>query len=154
MPDEVRTLPALTKEGFEAMLAESMPQVTKSGMRIDAMDHGSCRVRVSPDLHMARPGGTLSGPTMFAMADLALYGAVLSMIGPVPLAVTSHMTINFLRKPALKDLIAEARVLRLGKKLAYGEILLHSDGEADPVAHATGAYAIPGHRPAPGGAGG
>lgn len=150
MAQEVRTGPALTVEGFEALLAEGMPQVAKSGLRIDAMDYGSCRVRVSPDLHMARPGGTLSGPTMFAMADLALYGAVLSMIGPVPLAVTSHMTINFLRKPALKDLIAEARVLRLGKKLAYGEILLHSEGEADPVAHATGAYAIPGRRPAAG----
>jgi acyl-coenzyme A thioesterase PaaI-like protein len=96
-----------------------------------------------------RPGGTVAGPALFALADVALYAAVLSRIGPVELAVTTSMTINFLRKPAPRPVIAEARLLQLGRRLAYGEVLLLSDGEADPVAHATGTYSIPPDRPSP-----
>ena len=92
---------------------------------------------------MLRPGGTISGPAMFGLADVALYGAVLSMIGPVALAVTTNMNINFLRKPAPKDLLAEARILKLGKRLAVGEVTIWSEGEEEPVAHATGTYSIP-----------
>lgn len=134
----------LTVEGFEDLLATHMPQVARAGIRVAAMGAGSCILRVAPADDMIRAGGTLSGPSMFALADLALYGAVLSRIGAVPLAVTSQMSINFLRKPPVKPLIAESRLLRLGKRSAYGEILIFSEGQADPVAHATGSYAIPG----------
>ena len=76
-------------------------------------------------------------------SDVALYGAVLSKIGRVELAVTTSMTINFLRRPAPADLIAEARLLKIGRRLAYGEVLIHSSGSDEPVAHATGTYSIP-----------
>ena len=90
-----------------------------------------------------RPGGTISGPTMMALADVALYVAVLAAIGPVPLAVTINLNINFLRKPAQADLIAEARLMKIGKRLAVGEVTIYSDGSADAVAHVTSTYSIP-----------
>jgi uncharacterized protein (TIGR00369 family) len=90
-----------------------------------------------------RPGGTISGPTMMALADFAMYVAVLGGIGPVPLAVTINLNINFLRKPAQRDLLAEARLLRLGRRLATGEVTIRSDGEEKPVAHVTSTYSIP-----------
>ncbi len=92
---------------------------------------------------MIRPVGTISGPTMMALADFAMYVAVLAAIGPVPLAVTINLNINFLRKPAQTDLLAEARLMKLGKRLAVGEVALYSQGEADMVAHATGTYSLP-----------
>ena len=134
----------LDAEGFVRLLAEHMPQVAKAGIEVPVLRPGFCRVRLPVGEDDLRAGGTLSGPTMFTLADLALYGAVLSRIGAVALAVTSTMTITFLRKPAPRPLLAEARIIRLGRRTAYGEILLFSEGEAEPVAHATGSYAIPG----------
>ena len=78
-----------------------------------------------------------------ALADFAMYVAVLAAIGPVPLAVTINLNINFLRKPSQRDLMAEARLLKLGKRLATGEVTIRSDGEEVPVAHVTATYSIP-----------
>jgi uncharacterized protein (TIGR00369 family) len=83
---------------------------------------------------------------MMALADLALYVAILAHIGPVALAVTTNLSFNFLRKPAQKGLVADCRLLKLGKRLATGEVSLRSDGETDLVCHATGTYAIPDRR--------
>ncbi len=80
---------------------------------------------------------------MMALADTAMYALVLSKIGQVELAVTIQLNINFLRRPALAPVIAEGRILRIGKRLAVGEISLFSEGEPDPVAHATSTYSIP-----------
>ena len=80
---------------------------------------------------------------MFALADVTLYVAILAQIGPVALAVTTNLNINFLRRPAPGDLIADCRLLKLGKRLAVGEVFLHSPDDEDPVAHATGTYSIP-----------
>lgn len=131
---------------FWALLDEHMPQVRAGGFALREMSWGRCVMEVVPTPHTIRAGGTISGPTMFALADLALYGAVLSQIGNVPLAVTSNMTIHFLKKPPLRPLLGEARILKPGRRLAYGEVLIHSDGDPDPVAHATGTYAIPAER--------
>ena len=90
-----------------------------------------------------RPGGTISGPTMMALSDFALYVAVLGAIGPVALAVTINLSINFLRKPERRDLLAEAKILKLGKRLAVMEVNLFSDGVDEPVAHVTSTYSIP-----------
>ena len=90
-----------------------------------------------------RPGGTISGPTMMELADFAMYVAVFSAIGPQPLAVTTNLNINFLRKPAQADLIAEARLMKVGKRLAVGEVTIYSDGSSDAVAHVTSTYSIP-----------
>lgn len=100
------------------------------------------RLRVA-ERHL-RPGGTVSGPSIFALADVALYLAILSRIGPVALAVTTNCSIDFMRKPAAGvDLRAEARLLKLGRSLAVGDVLVFSDGMAEPVARAGLTYAIP-----------
>ena len=103
------------------------------------------RTRSVYDKKQLRPGGTLSGPTMMALADTAVYALVLSAIGKTPLAVTTNLSINFLRKPQPADLIAEARLLKLGKALAVGEVSIRSEGSDDVVAHAVVTYSIPPH---------
>jgi uncharacterized protein (TIGR00369 family) len=135
----------MTAQELERFLAAEFPQVfnSESGLSIEALWEGGCRVRqASRELHI-RPGGTVSGPTMMALADYAMYVAVLAAIGPVPLAVTINLNINFLRKPAPGDIVAEARILKLGKTLATGEVTIRSAGEDAPVAHVTATYSIP-----------
>lgn len=104
---------------------------------------GIClRLRVQ-DRHL-RPGGTVSGPAMFGLADVAMYLAILSRLGPVALAVTTNCSLDFMRKPAAGvDMLAEARVLKLGRSLAVGDVMLFSEGMRDPVARAGLTYAIP-----------
>ena len=97
-----------------------------------------------------RPGGTVSGPAIFAMADVAVYLAILSRIGPVALAVTTSASIDFLRKPAAdRDLLAEVRILKLGRRLAVCDALVFSEGAGDPAARATMTYSIPPEREKP-----
>ena len=105
--------------------------------------HGGCRVRRRFNERSLRPGGTISGPTMMALTDFAMYVAILASVGPVPLAVTTNLNINFLRKPSQRDLIAEAKLIKLGKRLAVGDVAIYSDGEDAMVAHATSTYSIP-----------
>lgn len=136
----VMTIPEL-----ERLLGEEFPQAFHpgSGLSIEALWEGGCRVRQAFREGSLRPGGTISGPTMMALADVAMYVALLAAIGPVPLAVTINLNINFLRKPGRCDLTAEARLLKLGKRLANGEVTLRCDGEEEPVAHVTATYSIP-----------
>ena len=105
--------------------------------------HLGCRVRRRFHENSLRPGGTISGPTMMALTDFSIYVAILASIGPVPLAVTTNLNINFLRKPAQRDLIADVRLIKLGKRLAVGEVAIYSEGDDDMVAHATATYSIP-----------
>src|ERR1700704_5366519 len=136
----VMTVPQLYR-----FLASEFPQAfyPESGLSIEAVWDGGCRVRQAFREGSLRPGGTISGPTMMALADVAMYVALLAAIGPVPLAVTINLNINFLRKPGRCDLTAEARLLKLGKRLATGEVTLRCDGEEEPVAHVTSTYSIP-----------
>jgi uncharacterized protein (TIGR00369 family) len=136
---------AMTVEELERFLRREFPQGfhSDSGLAIEAVWERGCRVRQAFRPMSVRPGGTISGPTMMALADFAMYVAVLATIGPVPLAVTINLNINFLRKAAPRDLVAEARLLKLGKRLAMGEVTICSDGEAEPVAHVTSTYSIP-----------
>jgi len=102
------------------------------------------RVRLKVGEAHLRPGGTVSGPSIFALADVAVYMAVLGMIGPKSLAVTTNCSIDFMRKPAADtDLIAECRLLKLGRALAVGEVLIFSEGGEAPVARASLTYSIP-----------
>lgn len=101
------------------------------------------RVRLPFHERHLRPGGTIAGPAMFGLADCALYIAVLATIGWVPMAVTTNLTINFMSKPEPGDIVGECRLLKLGKKLAVGEVSIHSAGRDDAVAHAVGTYSIP-----------
>lgn len=135
----------MTIDELERFLAAEFPQVfhPESGLAIEALWERGCRVRQAFRETYLRPGGTISGPTMMALADFAMYVAVLAAIGPVPLAVTINLNINFLRKPARCDLVAEARLLKLGSRLATGEITICPAGEEAAVAHATSTYSIP-----------
>jgi uncharacterized protein (TIGR00369 family) len=110
---------------------------------IERVGYGDVRVRWTFDESSLRPGGTVSGPTMMELADFAMYVAVFSAIGPQPLAVTTNLNINFLRKPASADLLADAKLMKVGKRLAVGEVTIYSEGTDEPVAHVTATYSIP-----------
>jgi uncharacterized protein (TIGR00369 family) len=140
MPD-----PVLALEELERLLKAEFPQMfhADSGLSIEALWHHGCRVRQAFRPDFLRPGGTIPGPAMMGLADFAMYVAVLGAIGWVPLAVTTNLSINFLRKPAPGDLVAEVRLLKVGKRLAVGEVAIRSDGQEDPVAHVTSTYSIP-----------
>ena len=127
------------------LLAREFSQMagTDSPNVIEDAWHGGCRVRRRFREASLRPGGTISGPTMMGVTDFAMYVAILASIGPVPLAVTTNLNINFLRKPAARDLIAEVKLIKLGKRLAVGEVEMFSEGEEEMVAHATATYSIP-----------
>ena len=137
--------PLMTAEEITAFLGREFPQIHEGGklFTVEAATHGAVRLRMAYHQRLLRPGGTISGPSMFALADVAMYVAVLSAIGPRALAVTTTLNINFLRRPEARDMIAEARLLKLGKRLAVGEIALHSDGQEELAAHATATYSIP-----------
>ena len=134
--------PRMTATEIDGFLAEVFPQI--SGYSVDSITEGGARMRLAvADRHL-RPGGTVSGPTMFELADLAMYAALLSRIGPVALAVTTGASIDFMRKPAAGcDLTADCRLLKLGRVLAVGDVLVHSAGVAQPVARASLTYSIP-----------
>lgn len=125
-----------------AFLQAEFPQTRCTIEALD--DDGSVVVAHPVGLAELRPGGTVSGPVMMALADVALYVAILAQIGIVPLAVTTNLSINFLRKPrADRRVVARCRLLKVGRSLAVGEVYIFSEGENEPVAHATGTYAIP-----------
>lgn len=131
-----------TLQELRAFFAADFPQST---VTLLAIGDGTARVRQDIDERHLRPGATISGPVMMATADAATYAALLSRIGIVPLAVTSNLSIAFLRRPkADRALIAEATLLKVGHKLAFAEVRLMSEGESELVAHATLTYAIPG----------
>lgn len=137
--------PAMTIGELDSKLIEAFPEVfgAPGCVQIEDLQYGACRVRKPFNRNSLRPGGTISGPTMMELADVTIYIAILGSIGWVPLAVTTHISVNFLRKPAPDDLIAEGRLLKLGKRLAVGEVAIRSPGSEDMVAHATGTYSIP-----------
>jgi uncharacterized protein (TIGR00369 family) len=140
--------PALNAAEIGDLLHEIFPQVfyPGCGLTIERVDYGDVRVRRRVEAGHLRPGGTISGPTMMQLADFTLYVAVFSAVGREPGAVTSNLSINFLRKPGHADLLADARLLRVGRRLVYGEVTIRSDGEDGPVAHVTSTYSIPGGR--------
>jgi uncharacterized protein (TIGR00369 family) len=135
----------MTVVELERFLHAEFPQAFSSGdISIESADGASCLLRQRYSDQMLRPGGTISGPTLMALADCAMYVVLLSAIGPVGLAVTTNLSINFLRKgqPG-QDVLAAARLLKLGKRLAVGEVNLLSGTSPDPVAHVISTYSIP-----------
>jgi uncharacterized protein (TIGR00369 family) len=140
--------PVMTVAELNAFLDREFPQIHRDG-RVHSVvgvgpDEAQVRLEVT-DAHL-RPGGTVSGPTLFALADLTAYVAILAQIGPVALAVTTSVSINFLRKPPLAPLLARCRILKLGKRLAVAEIHIAPEGvDGDPVVQATATYSIPPH---------
>jgi uncharacterized protein (TIGR00369 family) len=135
----------MTAAEIDAFLDAEFPQIHHGGrtFHVEAVGPMSARMRCDYHERHIRPGGTISGPTMMALADLSLYVAILAQIGPVGLAVTTNLAFNFLRKPGQTALIGECRLLKLGKRLAVGEVAICSQGSPDMVCHATGTYSIP-----------
>jgi uncharacterized protein (TIGR00369 family) len=136
---------AMTVGAIEDLLRREFPQAFYDGcgLTIERVAYGDIRVRRAYHEDHLRPGGTISGPTMMELADFAMYVAVFSAIGPQPLAVTTNLSINFLRKPAAADLLADAKLLKIGKRLVVGEVAIYSDGMGEPVAHVTSTYSVP-----------
>jgi len=138
---------------FNAILDRELPMTRLLGIHTEAIEHGRGRLRMAYKPDLVRPGGTVAGPAMMALADIAMYAVVLSLLGPVELAVTTNLSINFLRKPAPGDIVAEARALKGGRRLIVVEVELFSvDGEGGEggndadgllVAHTVGTYSAP-----------
>jgi uncharacterized protein (TIGR00369 family) len=135
----------LTADELTQRLAAEFPDTFKPDTGLSILDvwHGGCRVHLPFQANSLRPGGTISGPVIMMLADVAMYVALLATIGWQPLAVTTSLNINFLRKPSPRALEAECRLLKLGKRLAVGDISIRSHGEGNVVAHATSTYSIP-----------
>ncbi len=133
----------MTRDEFLALVRETLPASQGFDVGFERLEAGLVRMRLRYDARHVRAGGTISGPTIMTLADTALYALVLSLIGLEPLAVTTDLSFHFLRRPQPVDLIAEARVLRHGRRLIVGDVMLYSDGLEPPVAHATGTYALP-----------
>ena len=140
--------PKMSVKEINAFLEREFPQMQAGGRAffIDGVEPGAAAVRLKPtDAHL-RPGGTVSGPTLFALADFAAYVVILAHIGPIALAVTTNLTINFLVRPEPGDLVCRTRLLKLGKRLAVVDCQIHASASDRLVAQATATYSIPPER--------
>ncbi len=132
----------MNKQDLHEFLQESFPQAGESFEVVEVTDQG-IDVRLKVQERNLRPGGTVSGPSIFALADVAVYLALLSRIGPRALAVTTNCSINFMRKPQPADLLAKARILKLGKSLCVSDVEIYSVSGEEMIAHAVLTYSIP-----------
>lgn len=135
--------PRITPKEFERLARDGGGFVDTYGFVTEAIGHGSARMRLPFAASHVRPGGTIAGPSLMALADFAIYAALMGALGPVRMAVTSSLSINFLRRPTPADVIAEATVVKSGNRLAFAEVTLYTVGEEEPIAHVTATYAIP-----------
>ena len=133
----------ITIQEIELLTLESLPFAVDYGFRVDSVDSGTSAIRAPYQESFLRPGGTISGPVIMGLADYALFVAILTKIGLVELAVTTNLNINFLRRPDPGDLLAVAKVIKIGKRLAVGQVEVYLDGEESMIAHATSTYSIP-----------
>lgn len=135
----------MTLEELRTYLAEVFPQAFAPGKpnKIVSVTPGTAVVQFTASERHLRPGGTVSGPTMMGLADGAIYVAILGVIGPVALAVTTSFTCNFLSKPAQRDLVCEVKILKLGKRLVVAEATIRGINDEDPAAHVVATYSIP-----------
>ena len=130
-------------EEFLEIARDGVPLVGQLGISIEGWEAGKVRVRLPYSDLIRRPGGTICGPALMGLADVALYGVVMSLIGRAEFAVTTDLAFHFLSKPKPLDLIADGRILKLGRRLAIGEVMIYSDGKVQPICQASGSYAIP-----------
>lgn len=134
---------AITGAEFEQMVLELVGGSDRFAFRVEDIRRGHCRIRLRYNEAQLRPGGTISGPVMFTLADTVLYALTMSVAGLEPHAVTTDLSLHFLRRPGPVDLIGVGRLLKTSGRRLMGDVSIFSDGEERPVAHATGAYALP-----------
>jgi uncharacterized protein (TIGR00369 family) len=134
----------ITEADFRRILLEGLPSGAGMSYRFLELSRGRVVVHFTPTAADTRPGGTVAGPVLFGLADLAMFAAVLSVVGYQPMAVTSDATIHFLRRPRAVPLVAKGRLLKEGRRLAVGEVTIEHEEEPDVVVtHAVMTYAIP-----------
>lgn len=146
MSSEATPRAPLTTEAVSRLIDETFPEIHAAGrqMIIESVAERRARVRLGIDPRNLRPGGTVSGPAIFTLADFSIYVALIATLGPSAIAaVTSNLSINFLLRPRPVDVVAEASLIRVGRRLAYAEVSLYSADSTDIIAHATGSYALP-----------
>ena len=143
--DDATTAP----DAIQAVVYRGVPLAAAWGIEVLQASGGTATCRLPWQEALLRPGGTVSGPALMGLADVAMWAALLGLTGGRDESLTTSLTIHFLRRLAPGPVIAEARLLKLGRRLAYGEVLLLSEGETAPVAHATGTYSIPPDRASP-----
>ena len=138
----------ISVQDYQQLARERLPFAETMGLELQSIDEDGVWMRARYSEKFLRPGGTIAGPVMMGLADAAIYALVLSRIGPVELAVTTSLSINFLRKPAPGDILARATPLKFGKRLVIGEVAMYSAGEGDSidteqmVAHATATLSL------------
>ena len=132
----------MTAAELKAFLEQDFPQVAGDFEFVSVKPYDITMALSTDDKHL-RPGGTVSGPAMFTLADYAAYAVILGHIGPVGLAVTTNLNINFLRKPEPGTIVARGQLMKLGKRLAVVDIGISKPGDDDLLAHATATYSIP-----------
>jgi len=130
-------------EEFLEIARDGVPYVGQLGLSVEVWEAGHVVLRLPYSELIRRPGGTICGPALMGLADVALYGVVMSLLGRIELAVTTDLTFHFLSKPEPMDVLAEARIIKLGRRLAVGEVSMTSEGKARPICQAVGSYAIP-----------
>jgi uncharacterized protein (TIGR00369 family) len=143
MTDSETTDAKIYAEEFLEIAREGVPLIGQLGLSIETFEAGLVTIRMPYTDLIRRPGGTICGPALMGLADVTLYGVVMSLIGRADLAVTTDLGFHFLSKPKPKDVIAEGRILKLGRRLAVGEVMIFSDGDPQPICRASGSYAIP-----------
>jgi len=134
---------ALKASQVQELIRTWVPMAEDIDLRIEEVREGYARIRIPFQEKSIRPGGTVSGPIMMTAGDTAMYAAILGTLGEVSMAVTSNLNINFLQRPDPCDLIAEGTILKLGKRIAFCEVGVRSEGSDELVAHVTGSYSLP-----------
>jgi len=134
---------SLSESDIEKKIREWVPMAEDIDLKVEEVREGYARIRIPFQSKCVRPGGTVSGPVMMTAGDTAMYVAILGTLGEVAMAVTSNLNINFLQRPQPKDLIAEGVILKMGKRIAFCEVGIRSEGSDDLVAHVTGSYSLP-----------
>lgn len=134
---------AVTAAEFQSLVRDAVPIVRLMEPEVLRLEAGAVTLRAPFKPDFLRPGGTVSGPVLMALADIAMYALVMSRLGPVELAVTTHLNMAFLRKPPQEAVLAEGKLLRIGRRLAFGDVLLFAEGDPEPVAQASVTYALP-----------
>lgn len=143
MPEATRRKIVMDAEALAAFLTEHYPQAAALNLDVEHVDEWSIRVRMSVRENDQQPGGAASGATMATLADVAMHLMVLAQIGPTPPATAANLNINLLSRPQPGNLIAMGQLLKLGKRLAVGEVGIYAEGDTRPAAHATLTYSIP-----------
>jgi len=131
----------MTAAEIQTLLQKEFPNYQ---MKVESCENRNARILLYIDNSHLRPGGTVSGPSMMLLADLAMYAAILNTIGSVVLAVTTNLNINFLRKPEPeRNIVGESKLMKVGKRLIVGQVSIYSEDDPEPVAHATCTYSVP-----------